>query len=107
MNQSIKVFEKIANLISPSTKHENFNQIAFGEGNMANSGSNKTRKRFAKQKISRKTVKKEVAIARKRKKQKNPVDSLKGMLKHVKKSSVELQHDASKIWVEKALSYKK
>jgi len=33
----------------------------------------------------------------------DPVGAIRGMLKHVKKTSVELQHEASKIWAERAM----
>ncbi|OGI15663.1 hypothetical protein A3K63_04495 [Candidatus Micrarchaeota archaeon RBG_16_49_10] len=33
----------------------------------------------------------------------NPVESMRGILKHVKKTSVELQEDLGKIWSEEAV----
>jgi len=32
----------------------------------------------------------------------DPVESMRGILKHVKKSSIELQHEVGKIWAEEA-----
>lgn len=33
----------------------------------------------------------------------DPIESMRGILKHVKKTSVELQHEVGKIWAEEAM----